>query len=206
MLNATLTRNPIVRRASVVAAVLLSTVAAHPAAQQTEPRFDVASIKENKSDTDRVYMNVLPGGRLVATNISLEGLITGAYGGDIPLPTSRVLLPAGWAANGPYTTAPPLDIDAKAGRVVKQGELLAAVRHLLEERFKVAVPHERREHPSYAMVMDRADGRMCPRLKRSDINCTDPAEAAAKQSDGTLRCGIRGRQEARSDGTRWPCW
>jgi uncharacterized protein (TIGR03435 family) len=193
MLNATLTRNPIVRRASVVAAVLLSTVAAHPAAQQTEPRFDVASIKENKSDTDRVYMNVLPGGRLVATNISLEGLITGAYGGDIPLPPSRVVLPAAWAANGPYTTAPRFDIDAKAGREFKQGELLVAVRHLLEERFKLAVHHEMREQPSYALVMDRADGRLGPRLKRSDINCTDPVEAAAKESDGTLRCGIRGR-------------
>jgi uncharacterized protein (TIGR03435 family) len=30
-------------------------------------------------------------------------------------------------------------------------------------------------------------------LKRSDVDCTDPAQIAAKEADGTARCGIRGR-------------
>src|SRR5580765_2986883 len=179
--------------ASIAAAVLLATVAAHPAGQQSEPAFEVASIKENKTDSDRVYMNVLPGGRLVATNVSLATLVAGAYGSDIPLPPNRVVLPATWAGSGPYTTAPRFDIEAKAGREFKQGELLVAVRHLLEDRFKLVVHHEMREQPSYVLVMDRTDGRLGPSLKRSDVDCTDPVETAAKDPSGRLKCGIRGR-------------
>jgi len=178
---------------SSLAAVFLSPVAAHPAQQQSEPVFEVASIKENKTDTNRVYMNVLPGGRFVATNVSLATLVTGAYGGDVPLPPNRVVLPAAWAGSGPYTTAPRFDIEAKVSREFKQGELLTAVRHLLEDRFKLAVHHEMREQPSYALVMDRADRRLGPRLKRSDVDCADPVESRATKPDGTLKCGIRGR-------------
>jgi uncharacterized protein (TIGR03435 family) len=127
---------------------------------QEPPRFEVASIKENKGDTNRVNMNVLPGGRFVATNVTLEVLVAGAYGNDTPLPPNRVVLPAPWAGNGPYTTAPRFDIEAKANREFKQGEFLAAVRQLLEERFKLAVHHEMREQPSYALVMDRVDRRL----------------------------------------------
>jgi uncharacterized protein (TIGR03435 family) len=192
MPNWKLNRNPI-RTAFITSAVLLSAVAAHPAGQQSDAAFEVASIKENRTDTNRVYMNVLPGGRLVATNVSLETLVSGAYGTDIPLPPNRVVLPAAWAGSGPYTNAPRFDIEAKAGRELKQGELLAMVRHLLEDRFKLAVHHEMREQPSYALVMDRTDGRLGPRLKRSDVDCTDLVETAAKDPSGTFKCGIRGR-------------
>src|SRR5437868_5452465 len=139
-------------------ATLVLGVATHAAAQ-TSPSFEVASIKENKTDTNRVYMNVLPGGRFVATNVTLGTLVTGAFGSEIPLPQSRVVLPALWAGSGLYTTAPRFDIEAKAGRDFKPQEFLAAVRHLLEDRFKLAVHHEMREQPIYALVMDRADRR-----------------------------------------------
>jgi uncharacterized protein (TIGR03435 family) len=181
--------NSIARTAFITAAVLLSTVAVQLAAQQSEPVFEVASIKESKTDTNRVSMNVLPGGRLVATNISLETLVAGAYGSNVPLPPNRVVMPAAWAGSG----APRFDIEAKPDREFRQGELLIAVRHLLEDRFKLAVHHEMREQPGYALVMDRADGRLGSRLKRSDVDCTDPVENGAKDADGTLKCGIRGR-------------
>jgi uncharacterized protein (TIGR03435 family) len=180
----------------VALALLVGAASAAPQSQgpdQKPPAFEVASIKENTTDTDRVYMNVLPGGRFVATNVSLATLVTGAYGSDIPLPPNRVVLPAGWAGSGPYATAPRFDIEAKGNREFKQGEVLVAVRQLLEDRFKLAVHHEMREQPSYALVMDRADRRLGPRLKRSDLDCTDPGEARAKNPDGTFKCGIRGR-------------
>jgi uncharacterized protein (TIGR03435 family) len=179
------------RTAVVTSAVLFSTVAAHSAAQQTEPIFEIASIKENKSGATGVSMNVLPGSRLVATNMSLQTLIAGAYGigTATPLPPSRVVMPAGWAGS----EAPRFDIDAKPGRALTQTEFLPAVRRLLEDRFKLALHYEKREQPSYALVMDRRDGRLGPRLKRSDVDCTDPMEITAKDADGALKCGIRGR-------------
>ena len=188
MPNSSRNRNP-APTAFITSAVLLFTVAAYPAGQQNEPAFDVASIKENKSGATGVSMNVLPGSRLVATNISLETLIAGAYGTDTPLPTSRVVMPAGWAGSG----APRFDIEAKPGRALTQTEFLPAVRRLLEDRFKLAVHYETRQQPSYALVMDRADKRLGARLKRSDVDCTDPVEIKARAADGTLKCGIRGR-------------
>jgi len=179
-----------IRRATFVAStVLVWAVAAHPAGQQSEPTFEVASIKENKSGDNRVYMNVLPGGRLVATNITLEALVGGAYGGVTPLPPNRVVMPAAWT--GP--TAPRFDLEARPAREFAQGELLTAVRHLLEDRFKLVAHHELREQPGYALLTDRADRTPGPRLKRSDVDCTDPVQIAAKEADGTARCGIRGR-------------
>jgi uncharacterized protein (TIGR03435 family) len=70
---------------------------------------------------------------------------------------------------------------------------LVAVRHLLEDRFKLASHHELREQPGYALVLDRADGPPGLRLKRSDVDCSDPLQTTATEADGTLRCGIRGR-------------
>jgi uncharacterized protein (TIGR03435 family) len=179
------------RTAFITATLLFATVGALPAGQQSEPAFEVASIKENKSGATGVFMNVLPGSRLVATNISLEALIAGAYGTgtSIPLPPSRVVMPAGWAGSG----APRFDIDAKPGRALTETEFLPAVRRLLEDRFKLAIHYEKREQPSYALVMDRGDARLGPRLKRSDVDCTDPVTIKATDANGALTCGIRGR-------------
>jgi uncharacterized protein (TIGR03435 family) len=163
-----------------------------PALAQT-PSFEVASIKENKTDTNRVSMNVLPGGRWVATNVSLATLISGAYGDTVPLPPNRVVLPREWAGSGAYATAPRFDIEAKANREFKPGEFLPAARRLLEARFKLAIHHEMRELPIYILVMDRADRRLGPRLKQADLDCADPKVNTAKNDDGTSKCGFRGR-------------
>ena len=179
----------VTRRVTFVAsAVLVSAVATHPAGQQSEPTFEVASIKENKSGDNRISMNVV-GGRLIAINMPLETLVAGAYGGATALPPNRVVMPAGWTG----ATAPRFDMQATPAREFVQGELLVAVRRLLEERFKLVAHHEMREQPGYALVVDRQDRAPGPRLKRSDVNCADPAQRAAKEDDGTLRCGIRGR-------------
>jgi len=99
------------------------------------------------------------------------------------------VMPAGWAGSA----APRFDIEAKPARALTQTEFLPAVRRLLEDRFKLAVHYETRQQPSYALVMDRADKRLGARLKRSDVDCTDPVEIKARAADGTLKCGIRGR-------------
>jgi uncharacterized protein (TIGR03435 family) len=189
MLNGRRSRHGVDRITFVAAVVLLSVVTAPTAAPQSEPTFEVASIKLNKSGDNRVYMNVLPGGRLVATNITLEALVAGAYGGVTPLPPNRVVMPAAWTG----ARAPRFDLEAKPAREFGQGELLTAVRHLLENRFKLVVHHETREQPGYALVVERADRTLGPRVKRSDVDCTDPVQTTAKEADGTARCGIRGR-------------
>jgi uncharacterized protein (TIGR03435 family) len=167
-----------------------------PPTSNQHPTFEVASIKPNKSDTNRVNLNLEPGGRFTAVNVSLQALIGVAYGDPMPLPPNRMVLNQKWiggVARGGYATADRFDIEAKAGRNLTQQELAAALRGLLEDRFKLAVHHEIRKLPIYALVMDRADRRPGPRLKRSAVDCADPREYTAKNSDGTAKCGFRSR-------------
>jgi hypothetical protein len=55
-----------------------------PPTSALTPTFDVASIKVNKADSNLVNLNLLPGGRFVATNVSLQVLISVAYGDPSP--------------------------------------------------------------------------------------------------------------------------
>src|SRR5690349_24474772 len=95
----------------IASAICVSLAVAPAVAQQSEPAFEVASIKENRSGDTRTSMNVV-GGRLIAVNIPLEGLIGGAYGGTTPLPPTRVVMPAGWTG----AAAPRFDIQATPAR------------------------------------------------------------------------------------------
>jgi hypothetical protein len=59
---------------------------------QSQPSFEVATIKVNKSGSRQVNFNLQPGGRFVATNVSLQVLISVAYGDGGPLPQNRLVI------------------------------------------------------------------------------------------------------------------
>src|SRR3954468_28558 len=95
-------------------AVVLVAFAAHAGAQE----FEVASIKVNKADSNRVNLDLQPGGRFVASNVSLQVLIAAAYSDGPPLSPNRMVLNDKWIggiAGGGYATADRFDIVAKAG-------------------------------------------------------------------------------------------
>jgi uncharacterized protein (TIGR03435 family) len=50
---------------------------------------------------------------------------------------------------------------------------------MFAERFKLTVHYEEIDDPSYALTLARADGRLGPQLKRSDVDC-DAVEAARR--------------------------
>jgi hypothetical protein len=50
------------------------------------PQFEVASIKPNKSGSNRVNLDLQLGGRFIAVNVSLEALVRVAYGEEGPRP------------------------------------------------------------------------------------------------------------------------
>jgi uncharacterized protein (TIGR03435 family) len=167
----------------------------HGAAIAGAQTFEVASIKANKSDSIRTNLDLQPGGRFVATNVSLMGLIGVAYGeGGRPLPPNRLVLKDKWIggiAGGGYTTADRYDIVAKAEGELTLEQLPAALRRLLEDRFKLAVHRETKELPVYHLMLARADGRLGPKLRRSDVDCSDLNAPAARNDDGTSKCGFR---------------
>jgi len=169
-----------------------------PARAQT-PSFEVASIKPNREDSNRTSLDLQPGERFTATNVSLGGLINISYGVDgFPLGPARLVMDEKKIAGiglgnqgGGYQSADRFDIVAKANGELTREQLLAAIRQLLVDRFKLVVHHETKELPSYHLMLARADGRLGPRLKRSDVDCSDPNATAARDDAGTSKCGFR---------------
>jgi uncharacterized protein (TIGR03435 family) len=115
---------------------------------QTAPRlsFEVASVKPSGPD-DRMMMRQLPGGRYVATGLTLKMLIAEAYA----VQDFRVSGGPGWRDSDKF------NIEAKIGIPLppwpdSNKQLSLMFQSLLEDRFKLALHRETREEPIYELV------------------------------------------------------
>ena len=130
------------------------------------PSFEVASIKLNKSGRQIVDFNIEPGGRFVATGITMGLLFQIAYN----VKEFQIRGEPSWFDDERY------DIEAKpnqsfAASVANQhaGEasrqVLKMLQSLLAERCKLVIEHESKEHSSYALVVAKNG----PKLKSSNL-------------------------------------
>jgi uncharacterized protein (TIGR03435 family) len=160
------------------------------------PKFEVASVKPNRTGEAGMRIGMQPGGRFTATNVPLRQLILFAY-----------QLQGFQIVGGPdWITSDRFDISAKAegetpptppGTV---GPMQLMIRSLLEERFKLAVHHETRELPIYALVLARSDKKLGPKLNASTVDCQAMVKAAMGRGgpqgpppsvNGRPVCGMR---------------
>jgi bla regulator protein blaR1 len=142
--------------------------------------FEVASVKPNKSGDQRQSIQTPPGGRFIATNLPLRNLIAFAYRIE-PGTAFRLVGGPDWIRSERF------DIIAKADGNLPPftpsgppEPLLVMVRTLLAERFKLAVHHETRDLPIYALVVARTDGKLGPKLRPAAVDC----EAAMRARGG----------------------
>ena len=116
---------------------------------QTGSNFDVVSVKPHAPDGDAgVRVDTQPGGRLTIANASLRMLITFAY----RVQDDQVVGGAEWTATDRF------DVVAKAEREATTEELLAMLRPVLRDRFKLHLQNATRDLPVYALTV-RADGK-----------------------------------------------
>lgn len=191
-------------RKLAVALCVAATVAIVVAAQEKDATFEVASVKTNKSGDGNGNLRVMAGGRLVATNMPVRPIITFAYqiagyqlvGGPGWLTIDRYDLNAKME-NGATDTTPSVP-GANAANPMQ-----LALRHLLEDRFKLKVHRETREMDMYALVLTRPGGGPGPGLKPTATDCAAlaaAAQAAAREgkppvpfgAPGQPLCGIAG--------------
>lgn len=163
------------------------TGAAHPQAPAT-PQFEVASVKENKSDERRVSRRFLPGGRVEITNFPLRMLIGFAHGIDARAEEFRL-------TGGPDSLlAGRFDITAvaPADPVPTPADLMAMLRTLLVDRFALKAHTESRQLPVYALTVAQA-GRLGPGLRPSQHNCREwagsPLDTEPRDENGRGLCG-----------------
>jgi uncharacterized protein (TIGR03435 family) len=146
--------------------------------------FDVASIKQNKSDDQGMSQNFplsigpnfAPVGSLFSvTNAPVRTLISFAY--ELSVGQTRFLMPG----LPPWVDAARFDINARAGiSNPTKDQFRLMVQSLLTDRFKLAMHHETRPLPIFELLLAK-QGKTGPQL-------------TAHMDDA--RCGAEGRADA----------
>jgi uncharacterized protein (TIGR03435 family) len=134
------------------------------------PKFEVATIRINRSGDRRVVHNIVPAaGQVTITNITVTQLIHEAYG--VPLTSQLVNVPD-WARTMR------VDVAAKAASPAPAIALQRMLQPLLAEFFKLSVRRETRDMDVFAMVVANP-GRLGSQLRRNDSACEDLVGDAA---------------------------
>jgi uncharacterized protein (TIGR03435 family) len=143
-----------------------------PVIQPTKrPTFDAASIKPSKSNNQGTFLlGGSPGGLYREANSTVRTLIATAYLNGFPPQTQLALGGPSWIDSDRF------DIAARAEGNPTREQKLLMLQSLLEDRFKLAVHHETRELPLYALVLSKP-GKTGPQLTphASDAKCIDPS-------------------------------
>jgi uncharacterized protein (TIGR03435 family) len=163
-------------------------------AQEKDATFEVASVKANKSGDGNGNLSGMPGGRVRATNMPVRPIITFAY----QLASYQLVGGPGWLTTDRYDLIAKMDGTADSTPAVpganEPSPMQLALRHLLEDRFKLRVHRETRELDIYALVMAKPGGGPGPGLKPTTVDCA-AAIAAAQRRPGPAApdqpfCGI----------------
>ena len=158
------------------------------------PRFEVVSIRANKSGDVNRRITMGSPDRFTATNITVRLLIEDAY-----RHSSGRLRREDEIIGGPdWIESEGYDVNAKASIPVPPGEMQQMVQSLLVDRFRLKIHTEKRDLPAYVLVRARADGQLGPQLQPSTGECRPFAgRGAAPQPDGAgpaaRLCGFAGR-------------
>ena len=167
---------------------------AAPVLAQEKVAFEVASIKLNKGSDPRQGARLLPGGRIEITNLPLRMMVRIAYGLTTTQTFDQIVGGPAWAGADRWDIVAKAEgdpgYDSASGQPLR---LIAMLKTLLEERFKVKVHTEKREVPTYALVVASKD-KLGQTLKESHADCYTPANAPPPGTppDPARLCGIRG--------------
>lgn len=177
------------RTRSCVIVALLAPLVAVPRVRgqgpQSPTRFEVASVKVNRSGDGGRMLGPAPGGRFVATNVTLRQLIAFAFG--VSNARSEMLV-----VDGPrWLDTDRFDVQAVAtGGDLPRGRTGPVVRALLADRFRLQAHRETRDRPIYDLVVDRPDTNPGPGLRRSTVDCNRGGATAAGTTTSRPRCGL----------------
>jgi bla regulator protein BlaR1 len=153
--------------AAVAGPVVIGLVNAPPSRAQekmltTAPKeFEVASIKPSAPGGRGIRVQIAPGGRLDAGNITVKFLIQQAYN----VKDFQISGGPGWINSERY------DLVAKAdGDVGRMEQIRPLIQKLLADRFQLTIHRDTKELPIYALVV----GKNGSKLKESAANGPGP--------------------------------
>jgi uncharacterized protein (TIGR03435 family) len=168
-------------------AVILYLCGVWTAAAQTPeiggPAFEVATVRENRSGETRFQIEVLPGGRFNAINMTLWQIVSVAYPIDGRFPDEIQLVGGpSWIKSSRFDIvakvegSPALDTNKPGSTATDDdrravNEIRSMLRRLLADRFTLRLHPETRNLPIYELVMVNGEGRLGPALRKAAGNC-----------------------------------
>jgi len=166
--------------------LVLMTGATAARAQSPEadgPAFEAATVRPNTSGETRRQIEVLPGGRFNAINMTLWQILSIAYPIDGKFRDEINLTGGpGWINSDRFDIiakaegSPQLDTN-KPGSIVTEVDRDAVerirlmLRRFLAERFKLRLHHETRQLPIYDLVMAKKGSGFGPELRKAADDC-----------------------------------
>jgi uncharacterized protein (TIGR03435 family) len=147
-----------------VVVVLCSVTVSLAAQQPADPKFEVASIRQNVSGAGSNGWNIR-GETLTATNVWLVDLMPVAY----EITALQIVGGPDWVRSDRF------DIVAKMTADATRDQMAVMLRTLLEDRFKLRVRNEKREMAIFELALANKDGRVGPNLH--DCSNLDDKEA-----------------------------
>ena len=169
-------------RLALLSISILATAA--PSAQSpsppagVRPRFEVATIKPNRSVESGWSFGAQPGGVWRMVNLPISRLIREAY----PTPSGDLVGAPDWVTSDRY------DVIAKGEGTPTREQIRQMLQTLLMDRFKLAAHDEMRERPVFSLVLARSDGRLGAGLQASKVDCdaVNKARSEGRKPDGPM--------------------
>jgi len=161
-----------------IAVVSALTVAVLPQQPSPSPAFEVVSVKPNQSGDSGGQFRIEPGGRVTWRNVTLSAMVNGAYQRFQRDSCCEIVGGPDWFNEARF------DVVAQAQGGLPRpdadgfpSQLLAMIRAVLADRFRLVTHWEPRERPIYNLVLDRPDRRLGPKLVPAAVDCAKVAEA-----------------------------
>jgi uncharacterized protein (TIGR03435 family) len=123
-----------------VALPLLAAIAITAYAQS--PKFEVASVKVNRTEGEQQHYPRFANGKLIAENATMRSILQVAYG----LTAIQITGP-GWLDSDHF------DLAATSPQGVPDTELMPMLQSLLKDRFNFTAHNEKKEMPVYDLVV-----------------------------------------------------
>ena len=150
--------------------------------------FEVASIRPYTGSERAITINTEPGGRFVATNVSVRTLIRIAY----QLENFQVIDAPSWVNDDSFDVLAKGDreLPPMGGPFSGPPDLREMLRALLRVRFGLVARVETRQLPAFALTFARDDRKLGNDLKPSAVDCAD-LFAKRGPDDDPPRCGLQ---------------
>jgi uncharacterized protein (TIGR03435 family) len=149
----------------VAVGIALTLLSVSTAGQQAQPRFAVASVKENL-DGGMVTFSETPNG-VSYRSVSVAWLISRAF----TIQEREIVGGPSWIRTRLF------NVDAKSETEMKsRDDVPPMLQALLEGRFGLDARRVQEERPVYAMVVARSDKRLGPSLKPTTSSCSRPED------------------------------